>query len=179
MNNRVKELLKCKRMDFGESVRGNLLHGLYDLIREHITKESIVVEVGSYTGVSSELFALFCKQLYCIDNWQGFAEKAEKIFDELIPKYNNIVKIKSTSHNAAKTFQDYSVDLVYIDAKHTYEAVKDDILSWVPKIKHNGIISGHDYNWSGVKKAVDEIFYNKHIKIYKDESWLIKFNNDL
>lgn len=174
MHDRLEELLRCKRMDYGYHVDGNLLHGLYDLINDNITKESIVVEVGSYSGVSSELFALFCKQLYCVDRWTGFAVEAEKIFDQLIIKYNNIIKIKSTSHDAAKIFPDHSIDLLYIDAEHTYEVVKDDILSWTSKIKFTGIISGHDYNWPGVKKAVNEIFYNKAIKTYKDNSWLVK-----
>ena len=52
---RLEELLKCKRMDYGYSVDGNLLHGLYDLVCDNITKETIIVEVGSYSGVSSEL----------------------------------------------------------------------------------------------------------------------------
>jgi predicted O-methyltransferase YrrM len=175
---RLEELLKCKRMDYGYPVDGNLLHGLYDLVCDNITKESIVVEVGSYSGVSSELFALFCKKIYCIDIWEGFAEPAEKIFDELIIKYNNIVKLKSTSQDAAKNFQNYSIDLVYIDAEHTYHSTKNYILSWISKIKSNGIISGHDYNWPGVEQAVNEIFYNKQINIYKDNSWLVKLNSD-
>jgi predicted O-methyltransferase YrrM len=165
-------------MDTGLHVDGNLLYGLYDLINDNITKDSVVVEIGSYSGVSSELFALFCKRLYCVDIWQDYAEPAEKTFDELVIKYNNIVKIKSTSHHAVKIFPDNSIDLIYIDANHSYEAAKNDILSWMIKIKSNGIISGHDYNWRSVRKAVNEIFYNKDIKTYKDNSWLVKLNSD-
>ena len=34
---RLEELLKCKRMDYGYPVDGNLLHGLYDLVCDNIT----------------------------------------------------------------------------------------------------------------------------------------------
>jgi len=57
--------------------------------------------------------------------------------------------------------------LVFIDAEHTYEAVKSDIETWWPLLLPGGIISGHDYSlggvyWPGVFKAVNEIFPNKH-----------------
>jgi|688.fasta_scaffold08789_21 predicted O-methyltransferase YrrM len=175
---RLEELLKCKRMDYGYPVDGNLLHGLYDLVCDNITKDSTIVEIGSYSGISSELFALFCNKLYCVDIWEGFSAPAEKTFDELIIKYNNIVKIKLNSSNAAKIFQNHFIDLVYIDAEHSYHATKNYILSWMPKIKPNGIISGHDYYWPGVNQVVNEIFSNKQIKIYKDDSWLVKLNSD-
>ena len=66
---------------------------------------------------------------------------------------------KTLSHEAAKDFEDGSVDCLFIDAGHSYEAVKKDIQCWLPKIKKGGIISGHDYTaWQGVKQAVDEAF---------------------
>lgn len=39
-----------------------------------------------------------------------------------------------------------------------YEAVLNDINSYLPKMKKGGIISGHDYKWLGVGKAVRETF---------------------
>jgi len=37
------------------------------------------------------------------------------------------------------------LDFVYIDADHTYEAVKADIAAWWPKVRVGGTIGGHDY----------------------------------
>lgn len=38
--------------------------------------------------------------------------------------------------------------------KHFYH--KEDIEHWLPKVKNNGIISGHDINSNDVKRAVLE-----------------------
>ncbi len=56
-----------------------------------------------------------------------------------------------------------SPDFVFIDADHSYEAVKKDIEAWWPLVKDNGILGGHDYDhnnrgWPGVYKAVHEKF---------------------
>jgi uncharacterized Rossmann fold enzyme len=66
------------------------------------------------------------------------------------------------SVEAAREMEDGSLDFVFIDANHTYEACKADVLAWLPKVKPTGFISGHDYEnpgyptW-GVKRAVEEV----------------------
>ena len=47
------------------------------------------------------------------------------------------------------------MDFVFLDAAHDYENVKEDILSWYPKVKVGGWLTGHDYflGHFGVKKA--------------------------
>lgn len=52
---------------------------------------------------------------------------------------------RTTSVQAAETFTDGSLDWVYIDAMHTYHAVKTDLEAYAPKIKEGGFILGHDY----------------------------------
>ena len=75
-------------------------------------------------------------------------------------------------------FAPESVDFVYIDANHSYTYVRDDIQTWLPKVKKGGIIGGHDYDWSdaefgdelAVKRAVDEAFGDKvqyHIELFQ------------
>jgi hypothetical protein len=83
---------------------------------------------------------------------------------ELTAGYNREI-VQSDSESAAAGVQDSSLDLVYIDAEHTYEAVRADVQAWLPKVKPGGWIGGHDYKhpmdargvW-GVSRAVDEIF---------------------
>ena len=64
--------------------------------------------------------------------------------------------IKSFSVEAASTIPDGSLDFVFIDALHEYEPVKQDMAAWYPKVRKDGIFSGHDYRWEEVGKAVNE-----------------------
>ena len=90
--------------------------------------------------------------------------------------------IKLTSEEAGnlfpkKYFSDGYFDLVFIDAEHTYEKVKQDIEVWLPLVKENRILCGHDYNnkyHPGVKQAVDEVFGEANIKLLGNSIWVKK-----
>jgi hypothetical protein len=65
--------------------------------------------------------------------------------------------VRMASVDAAKLYEDNSIDIVFLDACHTYDCVKEDIAAWLPKVKVGGILAGHDYGWSAdVRRAVDE-----------------------
>lgn len=55
------------------------------------------------------------------------------------------------------------ISLLVIDADHSYEAVKEDIKHWWPKLKYGGFIFFHDYidleqnGTNGVARAIDEM----------------------
>lgn len=161
-------------------------------ICDYIKPNSIMIEIGCLRGVSTLIFRSSGKfrEINCIDPWIGSYDnndvnshidfyEVEKTFDENTSKYSDIIKIKSTSLEASIEW-DKIVDFVYIDACHTYEAVKQDIDIWLPHIKPGGLIAGHDYghhtNWTefpGIKKAVDEMF-GKPDMVLPDTSW-VKF----
>jgi len=70
---------------------------------------------------------------------------------------------RSYSHLVAPFVAPETVDFVYIDGEHTYDAVTQDIADWWPKVRPGGIMAGHDYNETnpGTKRAVNE-FAEKH-----------------
>jgi hypothetical protein len=57
---------------------------------------------------------------------------------------NRCVFLRMTSEEAALQFADKSVDFVYIDGNHDYKAVLTDLLTWVPKAKVGGCVTGDD-----------------------------------
>lgn len=67
------------------------------------------------------------------------------------------------SHVAATSVLDRTLDFAFIDASHAYDDCKRDLVSWWPKIRPGGVLSGHDYvlhrssrhRW-GVTRAVHE-----------------------
>jgi hypothetical protein len=74
--------------------------------------------------------------------------------------------IQALSSEASLQFENESCDVVFIDMEHTYEAVKNDIDLWLPKVKLGGYLAGHDYSpdWYGVVRAVDEKLGKENIK---------------
>ena len=82
----------------------------------------------------------------------------------------NVMPCKSV--RASKHFRDETMDFVYIDGNHKYEAVKADIEHWLPKVKKHCLLSGHDYhNCAGVKQAVNELLGEKNITLHEGGVW--------
>jgi predicted O-methyltransferase YrrM len=72
-----------------------------------------------------------------------------------------IVRVRKGNGQAwAPSYEDGSLDFVFIDADHSYKATKELILAYLPKMAVGGTIAGHDFSseWPGVMKAVNEIF---------------------
>merc|ERR1711879_559644 len=53
--------------------------------------------------------------------------------------------IKGLSVQAAKMFEDESLDWVYVDALHDHKSVIKDLEAWYPKVRWGGFLSGDDY----------------------------------
>ncbi len=150
-----------------------------------------MIEIGCYSGESIEIFHNSGKfeNIHAVDPWEDHYDDTELIsglynmdvveefFDKRTAEFKNVIKWKKTSLETAKYFS-LSVDVfdfVYIDAKHDYKSVKEDILAWLPMVKPGGFIAGHDYEfYPGVKKAVDEIFKDVEVLHFPDTSWMVK-----
>jgi len=106
-------------------------------------------------------------------------ETFDKVYRKVIERFKgnpNIKIIKKTSKEASMDFKDNSVDLVFIDADHSYKSVKDDINLWLPKVRKGGILAGHDYylKFFGVIQAVHEAFGIDNIGIKGIIWWTFK-----
>lgn len=64
------------------------------------------------------------------------------------------------AQEAAALVPDGWADFVFIDAGHSYGAVRQDLIDWEPKVKPGGWFGGHDYHpkFHGVIRAVNERF---------------------
>jgi hypothetical protein len=83
---------------------------------------------------------------------------------------------RMTSVEAAGKAEDHSFDFVYIDARHDYDSVKEDLEAWCSKVRPGGILAGHDYVDGDlpqgefyVKSAVDEFFADRGIPVHGTE----------
>lgn len=148
---------------------------LYDDLVSSIPDDGIFVECGAWLGKSSSYLCDLAKnriKVYIVDHWQGSInelDSAHKLATQVdvyeLFKQNmgnrNYIPLKMSSIEASKRFDNDTCDVVYIDMDHSYESVKQDIIHWLPKVKHEGILAGHDYDWPGVARAVSELFGTK------------------
>jgi len=81
--------------------------------------------------------------------------------------------IVSKSISARALFPNGSLDFVFIDADHSEQAVRSDIVIYLHAVRKGGMVLGHDYGHlrhTGVKKAVDDIFGDA-VQTYPDFVW--------
>ena len=147
-----------------------------------------MAEIGSYAGDSGSVFAQYAKYIYCIDPWKNDYDEKDKssslfpmelVFRHFVLKmkrFVNYTHLRITSEEASKNIRDEALDMVYIDANHTYESVIKDLNLWGPKVRAGGIVSGHDLQdqFPGVKKALLEYFHRLPDMVFEDTSWAYK-----
>lgn len=87
-----------------------------------------------------------------------------------LDKYKHKIRwIKEKSTDAAKFVPDNSLDFVYIDGNHDYEFVVKDISLYYPKLKMGGLLSGHDYDYESVKRAVNEFVHKENLRLHLED----------
>lgn len=149
------------------------------------------VEVGVKQGEYSE-FLLSCwrgRHLISVDPWrEDVAESYVDIANVPQPQHERFLAEtrqrlsrfgsrssiwRMTSREAAERIPRHALDFVYIDARHDYASVKEDLTAWHDRVRPGGILAGHDYldgtlaaGEFGVKRAVDEFFGGRGIAVY-------------
>ena len=157
-----------------------------------VLKERGLLQLGAEIGVCKGIFSEHILThwpgtLLCIDPWmsyEGYGESQahENNYLETIQRlapFKDRARIRrQTSLEAIREVIDDSLDFCYIDANHSYEAVRDDLNAWYPKVKRGGILCGDDYTPSpemkfgnglvyGVTRAVNEfaLQHQKNVSI--------------
>jgi predicted O-methyltransferase YrrM len=164
---RVNELLTTRRCLYPGDATDvhNFLPGLVELILH--AKPRTVIEIGSDRGVSTELFLLTTARVVAVDPWQN--ESSFQEFARRCSGYPHLEIIRQKCPEALERFG-AAFDLCYIDADHSYEAVRRDILACTRIVKPYGWLAGHDYHQSQVERAVRSLI-DAPIS-FRDGSWL-------
>lgn len=149
------------------------------------------MECGSLFGRSASEFLERCRvvgisaQVWCIDTWEWCPEPAEfrkvlsdedyvdfcariskvglrseAIFDFYMSD-TNVNKIKCDAAVCAESFEDGTIDFVFLDAFHDYQSVKEQIAAWTPKVRLGGFIGGDDFNGEGLTRGVKKAIFEK------------------
>ncbi len=127
-----------------------------------VFRPSVFVELGTHQGFS---YFTFCEvvrengfdtKCHAVDHWEGDPHSGRYGSDifESVSDFNRRYSSFSSLHrmsfdDALAHFTDNSVDLLHIDGLHTYEAVKHDFETWLPKLSDRAVVLFHDTIESG------------------------------
>lgn len=127
---------------------------------------SKIVELGVSAGRSSIIIASVLPTgsiLYCVDDF-SWSWDVLSTFMKNIEEFSVNDKIRfliMDNVEAAKEFEDESVQMVFINAEHNCESAKQNILHWCPKMKSGGFLVCHICpGYSGVNEAIKGLQLN-------------------
>lgn len=173
---------------------------IYDLVLS-LNDNDIIVDLGTGLSRTACAMAFACvgtkRKVYTVDNYSESKRYAVEL-----TKQKHLQQFQLWSHNVATEnitkagLSDYitqvvgesfdtsfipnQVAMIFIDASHIYEAVKKDILAWLPKIRPGGFFTGHDWGVRssdelGVVRAVTETILVSGCEFkVKERVWVAK-----
>ena len=119
-------------------------------------------ELGVDKGILFGLLLSQCPDLHLtgVDVFPDL-RRSHRVFDLAAGYSDRCEVLRMTTKDAAQLYPDGAFDFVFVDADHSYAAVKADIAKWAPKVRAGGWLGGHDYHpkkFKGVVDAVDKAF---------------------
>ncbi len=134
-----------------------------------------VIEVGTWAGGTALMLANVVDEVYCVDHWEGnpddrlgplaaqygprtaFRTWCRNMGDELL---TCVWPCVGRSRTWAEVWpKDKKAGLIFLDASHRYEDVRNDIQAWSRHIAPGGYLVVHDFGiqgFEGVTLAVEE-----------------------
>lgn len=130
-------------------------HSLTQLF--HDLNFKVGAEIGTERGIFAKRICVSNPgvKLYCIDPWTAYKGYREHVSQPKLDDFYETAKerlapydctlVRKFSVEASKGFKDGSLDFVYIDGNHNLLHVIQDLWYWVPKVRRDGIVAGHDF----------------------------------
>jgi predicted O-methyltransferase YrrM len=163
-----------------------------EFLLAHLPRGGTCVEIGVFKGEFSAAILRLNqpRRLFLIDTWSPDAIDlanfdADSICASVRDRFADAIRagtvtvIREPSATAAARFSDTSLDWIYIDGDHRYDAVRQDLELYFPKLRIGGYIVCDDYHYAGnfgdgVTRAVDEFMARRMCrKVFKRRSQFV------
>lgn len=110
-------------------------------------------EIGTAQGTYAHMLCDGIPNLHllCVDPYSAYERISQHLCDERYARAQqklgafNVEFRRMPSLAAALTVPDGSLDFVYIDGDHRFDAIMLDLILWTPKVRAGGIVAGHDF----------------------------------
>lgn len=162
------------------------------MVKELVPIGGVIAELGVFQGEFAKVLydTLKPSKMYLVDTWNGrlisgdvdgnnvVAVDAHVAYEKTKTAFQlerEVMVVRKTTTEFLHNLEDNSLNLVYIDADHSYEGVKQDLYNSWSKVQAGGWIMGHDYEINsnkcrnnydfGVKRAVDEFVKHYGLRI--------------
>lgn len=156
-------------------------------LAEQASKQKTILEVGSWRGRSICAMASNTSgRCWAVDTWAGTQGEHDRFFSDQDPDWlyreflentrhlANVTPIRGVSWEVAETLGPILFDMIFIDGDHAYEAVKRDLIAWIPRLKRGGLLVGHDLDRGrpGVQRALNEVLPRRYRKLGIGSIWV-------
>lgn len=135
------------------------------------------IEIGTCRAESTAYLLAECSniaKIHTVDPYKAYDDWVGNINQEIVDKFMMIAQenlkpygdrfemVRLTSAEAAAKFEPESVDFIFVDGDHSYDATLADCKAYYPLLKKGGFFCGHDYSSiEAVSRAVND-FRNEH-----------------
>jgi predicted O-methyltransferase YrrM len=156
-------------VDVTDDVFGWMLPAQLDWLVLHGRRHYSILEVGAWAGRSADVLSRATDGvLYVVDSWEPSTDPLDETssmdpraardeYMRTVGVRGNVVTYEMTSAEAYAMSGHLSFDMIFLDADHRYEAVREDILMWRSRLRRGGLLCGHDGEYASVRRAVDEL----------------------
>lgn len=187
----VDKQIEYGSQEFTVSGRG-LLPYLLDM-----KSDLVGCEIGVCHGFTTEYLlknAASIKKIYAVDNYPTFVdwngtritqerqqETKNRCYKKLSIYENRVIFAYEKSQIFVHNLSDESLDFVFIDGDHSYEATLSDCQLYWPKVKSGGLFAGHDINLTSVNNAVRQFVESNNLDfssvvMLENNAWFIRKN---
>ena len=129
-------------------------------------KSCTIAEIGSHKGYTTRILSTMFQTVYSVDNHLEWTRMNKQYNRDM----RNIYYISLDLYKEDWNVLPDDIEVVFIDADHSYHACKSDLLNAAKRFKHLKYVIFDDYGvWKGVKQLVDEYVQTKKLKI---EKWI-------